>query len=207
VRWRVAPSIAGGALALAAALVLVLRPDDPGRSAGTAPVADRGVVPSAGPAGGPGSGHATRAAGAASAGARLRYPRLSVDAPITSVRAMGGVMQVPRNPHRVGWWRDGAAPGAAAGTVVFVGVVAGRGVVSVAHPGGLRTTYEPVNATVVVGAQVARGDPIGRLQPGHPGCPVAACLHWGLRRDDVYLDPLALLGLGRVRLLPLGAGE
>jgi murein DD-endopeptidase MepM/ murein hydrolase activator NlpD len=105
-----------------------------------------------------------------------------------------------------------SAPGAevraaGGGTVVFVGVVAGRGVVSIAHQGGLRTTYEPVTATVVVGAQVARGDPIGRLDAGHPGCPVAACLHWGLRRDDAYLDPLALLGLGRVRLLPLKAGE
>src|SRR5947209_1444726 len=42
----------------------------------------------------------------------------------------------------------GAAPGtivraAGAGTVSFAGRVAGRGVVSVAHPGGLRTTYEP----------------------------------------------------------------
>jgi murein DD-endopeptidase MepM/ murein hydrolase activator NlpD len=105
-----------------------------------------------------------------------------------------------------------SAPGAevraaGGGTVVFAGVIAGRGVVSVAHPGGLRTTYEPVIATVVVGAQVGRGDLIGRLAAGHPGCPVAACLHWGLRRDDVYLDPLALLGLGRARLLPLGAGE
>jgi len=96
---------------------------------------------------------------------------------------------------------------AGAGTVVFVGAVAGRGVVSIAHPGGLRTTYEPVTATVAVGAQVARGDPIGVLDVGHPGCPVTACLHWGLRRDDAYLDPLALLGLGRVRLLPLKAGE
>src|SRR5262249_19725721 len=31
---------------------------------------------------------------------------------------------------------------AGAGTVVFAGVVAGRGVVSLSHPGGLRTTYE-----------------------------------------------------------------
>src|SRR5688500_11978557 len=42
-----------------------------------------------------------------------------------------------------------AAPGsvvraAGAGTIVFAGQVAGRGVVSVAHSGGLRTTYEPV---------------------------------------------------------------
>lgn len=88
------------------------------------------------------------------------------------------------------------------GTVLFAGPIAGRGVVSIAHAGGLRTTYEPVTASVSVGDVVARGDPIGRLEAGHPGCETAACLHWGLRRGSLYLDPLALLGLGRVRLLP-----
>jgi murein DD-endopeptidase MepM/ murein hydrolase activator NlpD len=102
-----------------------------------------------------------------------------------------------------------AAPvrAAGAGVVAFAGVIAGRGVVSVAHPGGLRTTYEPVLSALHVGDPVARGQVLGTLAVGHPGCPVAACLHWGLRRGDEYLDPLALLGLGRVRLLPLaGAG-
>ena len=47
------------------------------------------------------------------------------------------------------------------------------------------------------------GDLLGRLEPGHPGCPVAACLHWGLRRGAVYLDPLLLVRPVRVRLLPL----
>jgi hypothetical protein len=36
------------------------------------------------------------------------------------------------------------------------------------------------------------------------GCPVAACLHWGLRRGEVYLDPLSLLAPPEVRLLPMG---
>ena len=94
---------------------------------------------------------------------------------------------------------------AGAGTVVYAGVFAGRGVVSVAHSGGLRTTYEPVTATVAAGDTVPAGGPLGTLEPGHPGCPETACLHWGLRRGDVYLDPLALLGLGRVRLLPLSS--
>ncbi|WP_127497239.1 murein hydrolase activator EnvC family protein [Actinoplanes solisilvae] len=89
------------------------------------------------------------------------------------------------------------------GVVVFVGRVAGRGVVSVAHAGGLRTTYEPVTASVSRGSVVARGDPLGLLEPGHPGCAASACLHWGLRRGSTYLDPLTLLGLGRARLLPL----
>jgi murein DD-endopeptidase MepM/ murein hydrolase activator NlpD len=101
-----------------------------------------------------------------------------------------------------------AAPGAAvnaagAGRVVFSGVVAGRGVVSVAHGGGLRTTYEPVTSSVAVGDLVAAGEPLGSLAAGHPGCPEPACLHWGLRRGSVYLDPLLLLGGGQVRLKPL----
>jgi murein DD-endopeptidase MepM/ murein hydrolase activator NlpD len=102
----------------------------------------------------------------------------------------------------------GSQPGAivraaASGTVTFAGTVGDKGVVVVAHAGGLRTTYEPVTATATVGTQVLAGAPIGILDPGHAGCPVPACLHWGLRRGDVYLDPLTLLGLGQVRLLPL----
>jgi murein DD-endopeptidase MepM/ murein hydrolase activator NlpD len=93
---------------------------------------------------------------------------------------------------------------AGAGVVVFAGMVAGRPVVSIDHPGGLRTTYEPVAPSVAAGQPVARGSPIGRLSAGHSGCPVAACLHWGLRRGEVYLDPLGLVRPVQVRLLPLG---
>ena len=96
---------------------------------------------------------------------------------------------------------------AAPGTVVFAGEVAGRGVVSVRHPGGIRTTYEPVLPAVAVGSPVAAGGTIGTLIAGHEGCPVAACLHWGARRGADYLDPLALLGLRRVRLLPLQGAQ
>lgn len=88
------------------------------------------------------------------------------------------------------------------GTVVFAGPVAGRPVISVDHPGGLRTTYEPVRATVTVGQRVRRGTALGTLAAGHPGCPAPACLHWGVRRGTEYLDPLWLLAPGRVRLLP-----
>ncbi|MGY1700118.1 murein hydrolase activator EnvC family protein [Geodermatophilus sp. SYSU D00766] len=90
------------------------------------------------------------------------------------------------------------------GVVVFAGMIAGRPVVSVDHAGGLRTTYEPVAPAVGAGQQVRRGDPLGTLAAGHEGCPAAACLHWGLRRGEVYLDPLALPRPPRVRLLPLG---
>jgi murein DD-endopeptidase MepM/ murein hydrolase activator NlpD len=87
--------------------------------------------------------------------------------------------------------------------VVFAGMVAGRPVVSIDHANGLRTTYEPVDASVGAGQPVSRGSPIGTLAIGHVGCPVQACLHWGLRRGETYLDPLGLLRPTRVRLLPM----
>ncbi|WP_024498406.1 MULTISPECIES: M23 family metallopeptidase [Gordonia] len=108
-----------------------------------------------------------------------------------------------------------AAPGvpvaaAGAGRVRFAGRVAGRPVVSVQHPDGVITTYEPVEAAVDEGDHVSRGELIGTLVAGHPGCPVAACLHWGARRgvgrDAEYLNPLGLLGAVRVRLKPLKPG-
>jgi murein DD-endopeptidase MepM/ murein hydrolase activator NlpD len=88
------------------------------------------------------------------------------------------------------------------GVVVFAGIVAGRPVVSVDHAGGLRTTYEPVDPSIGAGARVGRGSVLGVLVTGHAGCPVAACLHWGLRRGETYLDPLELLHPPRIRLLP-----
>ncbi len=98
----------------------------------------------------------------------------------------------------------GAAVRAAGpGVVSFAGTLAGRGVVAVRHADGLRTTYEPVAATVPVGVRVAAGAQLGTVGGGHLGCPAAACLHWGLLRGRTYLDPLSLLGVGPVRLLPL----
>lgn len=92
---------------------------------------------------------------------------------------------------------------AGAGVVVFAGALAGRGVVSIEHAGGLRTTYEPVTASVPAGASVTAGEVIGVLEAGHPGCAPAVCLHWGARlADRVYLDPMSLLHPWRVRLLP-----
>jgi murein DD-endopeptidase MepM/ murein hydrolase activator NlpD len=98
---------------------------------------------------------------------------------------------------------------AMAGTVAFVGVIAGKPVVSVDHD-ATRTTYEPVVATVAAGDPVAAGAPLGRLGVAGSHCFPAACLHWGWIRnaDDVYLDPLLLVDAPRpVRLLPLWRGD
>lgn len=93
---------------------------------------------------------------------------------------------------------------AGAGRVSYAGLIAGRGVVVVVH-GELRTTYEPVTAVVSVDDVVEAGQPIGTLDDGHLGCPFEACLHWGLKRGEDYLDPVGLVERGPARLLPLGA--
>lgn len=92
---------------------------------------------------------------------------------------------------------------AADGRVTYSGLLAGRGVVVVAHTGGLRTTYEPVRPTLAVGRWVARGEVLGTLATGHGSCHRGTtCLHWGLVRGSTYLDPLALFGARHARLLP-----
>lgn len=92
-------------------------------------------------------------------------------------------------------------------TVVFAGLLAGRPVVSLAHPGGLRTSYEPVRANVRVGQLVAAETMVGELAAGHPGCPVPACLHWGAMWGPAsgahYVNPLGLLSSTPIRLKPL----
>lgn len=99
---------------------------------------------------------------------------------------------------------DAPVLAAGAGVVTYAGPVAGVGVVTIAH-GELRTTYQPVRATVAIGDRVTVGDQIGTLVRTGSHCAPAACLHWGLLRGDTYLDPLAMVGrAGRPRLLPLG---
>lgn len=90
------------------------------------------------------------------------------------------------------------------GQVSFTGLVAGRSVVVISHSGGLRSTFEPVTPALPAGTPVEGGDAVGRLAPTPGHCAPATCLHWGVLRGTVYLDPLALIGRQRVRLLPLG---
>jgi murein DD-endopeptidase MepM/ murein hydrolase activator NlpD len=92
----------------------------------------------------------------------------------------------------------------AAGTVTYAGRIAGRGVLVVTHPGGLRTTLEPVSTTVTVGSAVAAADPVGIVSAEPSHCAPATCVHWGVLRGPTYLDPLTFVGRGRVVLLPLG---
>ena len=78
-----------------------------------------------------------------------------------------------------------------AGTVTFAGRVAGRGVVTVQHPDGLRSSLTGLaEVRVAVGDRVGRGDVLGTA---------AAMLHLGVRRGDEYVDPAALFADGPPR--------
>jgi murein DD-endopeptidase MepM/ murein hydrolase activator NlpD len=86
------------------------------------------------------------------------------------------------------------------GTVYFVGTVVDRPVVSLAHGDGVLSSFEPVQSALSVGDIVRRGDVIGTLVPGHCTEP---CLHFGVRLDGQYVNPLLYVGtLERSVLLP-----
>lgn len=88
---------------------------------------------------------------------------------------------------------------AGAGVVGFSGVIAGQGVLTVQHAGGLRTTYQPVGERLPAGTPVSAGQRVGVIDVASGHCPPATCLHWGLLSGvgvaATYLDPLSLLGL------------
>ncbi|MBD8485181.1 M23 family metallopeptidase [Frigoribacterium sp. CFBP 8759] len=78
------------------------------------------------------------------------------------------------------------------GVVHFAGVVVDRPVLSIAHPGGVLSSVEPVVAGVSKGDAVTRGQTVGVLERGH--CPDRPCLHLGARIDGEYVSPLVFLG-------------
>ncbi len=91
----------------------------------------------------------------------------------------------------------------AAGIVSFTGRIVDRPVIVIDHGAGLLTSLEPVRSTLVVGAIVGTGDEIGMIATG-AHCD-ARCLHWGLRLDGEYIDPLLTIRDTRPSiLLPLG---
>lgn len=89
------------------------------------------------------------------------------------------------------------------GVVTFAGRVVDRGVVTVDVGGGILSSVEPVSPTVAVGDHVWPGETLGTVsaEPGH--CAPRTCVHWGVRLDGVYFNPLDVLaGFGRIVLLP-----
>lgn len=96
----------------------------------------------------------------------------------------------------------GTVRAVAAGRVSFAGVIGGKPTLAVMHADGIRSTYEPVVASVATGDVVTVGQPLGVVAVAGSHC-TQTCVHLGAVRGSTYLDPLLLLGSWRVRLLPL----
>lgn len=104
-----------------------------------------------------------------------------------------GIDLAPRSERHV------RAP--ADGVVAFSGRVADRGVLTIDHGDGLVTTLEPVASELVPGDPVGRGDAVGAVTTG--GHAAAGTLHFGVRLEGEYINPLLLLGgVPRAVLLP-----
>ncbi len=75
----------------------------------------------------------------------------------------------------------------AAGVVAFAGPVAGRGVISIEHRDGIRSSLTGMQIIrVTAGDTVARGELIGTA---------SRRLHLGFRRGGIYLDPADVLSV------------
>jgi Peptidase family M23 len=128
----------------------------------------------------------------AGGGALLLVP--PVDAPISRP------FQAPDSPYGSG--HRGVdytiAPGtriraAAAGTVTFAGSVAGSRAITIQHQGGVRTTYSVLSQIFVHGGdEVEEGQWLGEAGVTHPG--QDSGLHFGVKVDDLYVDPALFFG-------------
>jgi murein DD-endopeptidase MepM/ murein hydrolase activator NlpD len=89
----------------------------------------------------------------------------------------------------------------AEGVIAFVGTVVDRPLLTIDHGNGLITTLEPVRSELAAGTSVRGGDPIGTLATG--GHAPAGQLHFGVRLNGEYINPLLMLGsMPRAILLP-----
>ncbi len=76
--------------------------------------------------------------------------RLGVSAPVVAIRAEQGSLTPPGNPRKVGWWSEGALPGAAQGSAVITGHTVHDG-------GGAFDDLEQLRAGDVVVLSTSRG--------------------------------------------------
>lgn len=87
------------------------------------------------------------------------------------------------------------------GVVAFVGAVVDRPLITIDHGNGLVTTLEPVTSTLKVGDTVTGGSVVGTVSEGGHVSP--GNVHFGVRLDGEYINPMLLLGgIPRAILLP-----
>jgi murein DD-endopeptidase MepM/ murein hydrolase activator NlpD len=188
---------------------------EPAAEPAARPALDSAIVPAAG---GRGRSPTEGGPGAAAAGpARVRSPGSAVITwswPMNPRPVVVRGFSIGAHPWDPG--HRGVDLAAVAGTPVlapaggrihFAGELAGRPVLSIDHGHGVLSSFEPVVSTLRVGTPVEQGEVVGHLGAGRSHCSPASCLHWGVRENGQYVDPLTLPGIwrGRVVLLPLGS--
>jgi murein DD-endopeptidase MepM/ murein hydrolase activator NlpD len=94
-----------------------------------------------------------------------------------------------------------------AGVVTFAGKVGGQLFLTIDHGGGVQSTSSWLSSVGVrKGDLVTAGQVVAASGSGHPGDPRPS-LHFGVRLDGAYVDPLAYLSpiaIGElIRLAPL----
>jgi len=95
------------------------------------------------------------------------------------------------------------------GVVTFAGKVGGRLFLTIDHGGGVTSTCSWLTSVLVrKGDRVSRGQPVATTGWGHADLPVPQ-LHFGVRLNGAYVDPLSYLAppsvVDLIRLAPLGA--
>lgn len=102
----------------------------------------------------------------------------------------------PQGRYAGHWGADFAAPAGSpvravmSGWVTFAGLVVENRAVTIAHGGGLRTSYSYLGALgVTLGDRVRAGEMVGLSGPSHG----TASVHVSARLGDRYLDPVRLL--------------
>lgn len=90
---------------------------------------------------------------------------------------------------------DGQVRAPADGKVSHVGTVVDRNTITIDHGDGLRSSFEPLDSDLKRGDRVHKGQVIGVLQNGnHCMFSIRACVHWGVRLGDDYVNPLQFIG-------------
>ncbi|WP_431072889.1 murein hydrolase activator EnvC family protein [Microbacterium phyllosphaerae] len=128
--------------------------------------------------------------------------------PIDGVRSVAIAYRAPAHEYGAGHRGidivsavGSAVRAPADGVVAFRGTVVDRPLLTIEHPEGYVSTFEPVMSTLSPGDVVTAGDDIGVLSTG--GHASRGTMHLGVRSGGDYINPMLLFGeVPRAVLLP-----
>jgi hypothetical protein len=142
---------------------------------------------------------------------RVRIPRLGVDVPVVGIDVLDGILTPPSDPQVLGWWADGAVPGALRGGALVTGhtVSVGGGAlddlekVGLDAPVEVRTSeglirYRVTKVDIYRKASLARHAERVFSQTGPGRLVLVTCEDWDgekyLSNVVVYADPVRSAG-------------